>query len=385
MSLPRTRRLRAADLTVWAAVEAHQKALIDEEVRGAPMSVFTGRLLSGVRDAEADADSDGVVTRSELHAYLIRESEAYCDRHRHRCARGLTPQLHGASGSMDAPAFVRVAVSLPPQARVAKDILIGPASSAAADRFEGGVKLRIAQGTRLEVGTEVGVEVTSPRDGYLVLLDIDAAGDMVQIFPNEISLRNGAPERVRAGDPMRLPSVRDSFRLRVSPPAGRGTLVAIVSDETPQLGALTARHKDLSVVERPKAYLVEMAEVLRGRRRQPATHGRDAGVRDRDAGAVDAPRRGPAPAGVFPAGRAAGPMLRGCTFAPGCATFVLRWSRASSRCGLVAHRIRPSAAGPISLRGTRRRTGDRRRHCARTTRSSRAQRHREPPGQFGST
>ena len=256
-------QLRTADLTVWAAVEAHQKALIDEEVRGAPMSVFTGRLLSGVRDAEADADFDGVVTRSELHAYLIRESEAYCDRHRHRCARGLTPQLHGASGSMDAPAFVRVAVSLPPQARVAKDILIGPASSAAADRFEGGVKLRIAQGTRLEVGTEVSVEVTSPRDGYLVLLDIDAAGDMVQIFPNEISLRNGAPERVRAGDPMRLPSVRDSFRLRVSPPAGRGTLVAIVSDETPQLGALTARHKDLSVVERPKAYLVEMAEVLR--------------------------------------------------------------------------------------------------------------------------
>ena len=157
----------------------------------------------------------------------------------------------------------RLAVSLPPQARVAKDILIGPASSAAGDRFEGGVKLRIVQGTRLEVGTEVGVEVTSPRDGYLVLLDIDAAGDMVQIFPNEISLRNGAPERVRAGDPMRLPSVRDSFRLRVSPPAGRGTLVAIVSDETPQLGALTARHKDLSVVERPKAYLVEMAEVLR--------------------------------------------------------------------------------------------------------------------------
>ena len=256
-------QLRTADLTVWTAVEAHQKALVDEEVRGAPMSVFTGRLLSGVRDAEADADSDGIVTRSELHAYLIRESEAYCDRHRHRCARGLTPQLHGASGAMDAPAFVSVAVSLPPRARVAKDILIGPASSATGARFEGGVKLRIVQGTRLEVGTEVGVEVTSPRDGYLVLLDIDAAGDMVQIFPNEISLRNGAPERVRAGDPMRLPSVRDSFRLRVSPPAGRGTLVAIVSDETPQLGALTARHKDLSVVERPKAYLVEMAEVLR--------------------------------------------------------------------------------------------------------------------------
>ena len=86
---------------------------------------------------------------------------------------------------------------------------------------------------------------------------------MVQIFPNEISLRNGAPERVRGGDPIRLPAARDSFRLRVSPPVGHGTLIAVVSDETPQLGDLTARHKDLSVVARPNAYLVEMAEVLR--------------------------------------------------------------------------------------------------------------------------
>ena len=118
-------RITAAELTVWAAVEAHQKALVDEERRGAPLSVFTGRLLSGVRDAEADSDADGVVTRSELHAYLLRESEAYCDRHRHRCARGLTPQVHGANGRMDAPAFVPVTASLPSRAQVAKDILVG--------------------------------------------------------------------------------------------------------------------------------------------------------------------------------------------------------------------------------------------------------------------
>ena len=49
----------------------------------------------------------------------------------------------------------------------------------------------------------------------------------------------------------------------MSPPAGLGTLIAVVSDEIPQLDELTARHKDLSVVERPNAYLVEMAEVLR--------------------------------------------------------------------------------------------------------------------------
>ena len=257
-------QLRAADVTVWAAVAAHQKALVDEEVRGAPLSVFTRRFLSGLQDAEADTDANGVVTLSELHAYLIRESEAYCARHANRCRRGLTPQLHAASHAMDAPAFGPVAASVSLQARAVKDILVGPTSSVAGGPSDG-VRLHIEQGTRLEVGTELEIVVTSSRDGYLVLLDIDAVGDMVQIFPNEFSLASGVPTSVRAGEAKHVPdlALEPSFRLRVSPPAGVGTLVAVVSDEIPQLDVLTAQHKDLSVIERPKAYLVELAEVLR--------------------------------------------------------------------------------------------------------------------------
>ena len=257
-------QLRAADVTVWAAVEAHQKALVDEEMRGAPLSVFTRRFLSGLQDAEADTDANGVVTRSELHAYLIRESEAYCARHSNRCRRGLTPQLHAALHAMDAPAFGPVAAPVSAQARAVKDILVGPVSGAEGDPG-GEVKLHIQQGTRLEVGTELEIVVTSPRNGHLVLLDIDAVGDMVQIFPNQFSLASGVPTSVRAGEAKHVPdlALEPSFRLRVSPPAGVGTLVAVVSDEIPQLDVLTAQHKDLSVIERPKAYLVELAEVLR--------------------------------------------------------------------------------------------------------------------------
>ena len=171
------------------------------------------------------------------------------------------------AGSL-AAALVLLSAAVSAQARAAKDILLGPASSTpveASDRVE----LGISQGTRLDAGTELEVVVTSPRDGYLVLLDIDAAGDMVQIFPNEISQSSGTPARVTAGEPMRVPQAGDPFRLRVSPPAGAGMLVAIVSDATPQLRALTARHKDLSVVERPNAYLVEMAESIRAGGNRP--------------------------------------------------------------------------------------------------------------------
>ena len=257
-------QLRAADVTVWAAVEAHQKALVDEEVRGAPLSVFTRRFLSGMREAKADTDANGVVSRSELHGYLIRESEAYCKRNAHRCGRGLTPQLHTAAHALDSPAFGPDVAPVSPKARTVKDILVGPTSGAAAEPG-GGVKLHIQQGTRLEVGTELEIVVTSARDGHLVLLDIDAVGDMVQIFPNQFSLASGVPTSVRAGKSKHVPdlALEPSFRLRVSPPAGHGTLIAVVSDEIPQLNALTAQHKDLSVVNRPKAYLVELAEVLR--------------------------------------------------------------------------------------------------------------------------
>ena len=256
-------RFRTTDITVWAAVEAHQKALVDEEVR-APMSVFTSRLLSGARDAMADADADGTVTRSELYRYVLRESEAYCGRHPERCTDGLTPQIHGASNAMDAPAFMPVAMTLPSNALAVKDILVGPVPTAGVEA-EGRVQVRIEQGTRLEVGTAVDIVVTSPRNGELVLLDVSPTGEMMQLFPNEYSLRDKVPTRIEAGEPKIVPGSADrTFRIRMSPPTGPGTLVAVVSHGDPgRIEKLTAAHKDLSVIERPKAYLVELAEVLR--------------------------------------------------------------------------------------------------------------------------
>lgn len=262
-------RFRTTDITVWAAVEAHQKALVDEEVR-APMSVFTSRLLTGARDAMADADADGTVTRSELYGYVLRESEAYCGRHPERCADGLTPQIHGASNAMDAPAFMPVAMTLLSNARAVKDILVGPVPNEDA-RADDRVQLRIEQGTRLAVGTAVDIVVTSPRSGDLVLLDVSPTGDMLQLFPNEFSLRDRVPTRIEAGEPKKVPGLADrTFRIRISPPTGAGTLVAVVSHgDSGQLAKLTAAHKDLSVIERPRAYLVELAEVLRANRDSP--------------------------------------------------------------------------------------------------------------------
>ena len=250
----------APDLTVWTAARAHQKAFVDREAEDGPGSVFTRRFLWGARDGKADRDRDGTVTVTELHDYVVEESASYCERHRKDCKLGLEPVLHGASDRRGGPAFT--GASLPRNATLAKDILVLPPDRPDAGG-QGGIRLRIDPGQRLEAGAELDIIVESGRDGHLVLLDIDAAGELTQIFPNEASVGSGVSGRLRAGHPVTLPGERAGFRFHATPPTGRGLLVAVVSEESAQLQNLTSRHKDLSVVSRPQAYLVEIGEALR--------------------------------------------------------------------------------------------------------------------------
>ena len=113
------------------------------------------------------------------------------------------------------------------------------------------------------MGSPLDIVVESDRSGHLVLIDINAAGEMTQIFPNELSLGSGVSGVVRAGEALRLPGDGAGFRFKATPPAGAGVLLAVVSEEGPQIRNLVSRHKDLAVVARPSAYLVEMDEALR--------------------------------------------------------------------------------------------------------------------------
>ena len=271
-------------LTVWSAVGAWQKALIDTEARGkgGAGSVFTRRFLQGARDGKADANGDGVVATGELHTWILRESEAYCTRHREHCPQGLTPQLDAPPAQIARAAFGASPPALR-NAALAKDLLLRPANRPApGDSADGAVRLRIdgaAQAggpdPRVALGDAYGLVVESEEGGELVLLDINAAGALTQIFPNDFSVAAGVSNRIPAGGAIALPGKDAAFRFRAAPPLGAGLLIAIVSDGSAQLESLAARHKDLTVVERPEAYLVEIGEALR----RPAAEGRNPGWR----------------------------------------------------------------------------------------------------------
>ena len=200
-----------------------------------------------------------MVTTAELHEYVVDESRTYCERHSDVCGQGLTPQLDAARAHLGERAL-GAARSLPRNASLAKDILV-LGSDPPAEKED--IRLRMNPGSKLTLGDEIEIVVESDRDGHLVLLDINAAGNLVQIFPNERSVASGVPDRISAGRPVRLPGERAGFRFRAVPPAGRGLLVAVVSKGTAHMRKLVSRHKDLSVVGRPESYLVEIGEALR--------------------------------------------------------------------------------------------------------------------------
>ena len=250
------------NIEVWSAVRADQIALLDREADEEGGSVFTRRLLWGVRDSKADADRDGTVTVAELQRYITQESNAYCQRYPHDCPRGLTPQIQTPSNRLGAEAFADNFAKLPRIVTMAKNLLIR-ASADMPQRQKDDLRVWISHGSKLKIGNEVDISVTSNRSGHLVVLDMDAAGNLVQIFPNDTSLRAGVSSRIRVGETVALPGKEAGFRFRTVPPAGRGLLVALVSDRNERLEELVSRHKDLSVVPSPERYIAEIEAALR--------------------------------------------------------------------------------------------------------------------------
>ena len=257
-------RFENVDVTVWTAVTGEQVALVDDGLPGEPGSLFTRRIVSGVRDGQADRDRDGSVTRSELYGYLVRESATYCNRHSTRCPHGLDPGYESTTSGLGDVAFSRTEAPPHGSTSSARDTLVRLARHLLANYRANGVRLRLDPGSNMEIGSQFHVFVESDRDGFLVLLDIDAEGNLVQVFPSDMVLRSGVPVWVDAGKSVRLPGAPKSFW--AGDPAGNGTLVAVVSEETPQLRDLVSRHPHFSSISSPHAYLVELSEVLQAAR-----------------------------------------------------------------------------------------------------------------------
>ncbi len=106
-----------------------------------------------------------------------------------------------------------------------------------------GLNLAILPNGLLHIGTRVAFTVATQRPGYLVLVDINAAGTLTQIFPNMLSLsRTGgnvaAGNLITPGVPLTVPNLKNPlahFVFTADLPRGSGAIVAILSDRPVQI------------------------------------------------------------------------------------------------------------------------------------------------------
>ena len=126
-----------------------------------------------------------------------------------------------------------------------------------------GVRLQIRPSSRLRVGDAVTYRVESGRSGHLLIVDVAADGTVTQLFPNRFSERAGKGTTIGAGRIVEIPNAYDGFRLRVSPPLGRGSLFAVVAEDPVALDDLLDPNRDLGPVANAKDWLLALGERLR--------------------------------------------------------------------------------------------------------------------------
>ena len=106
-----------------------------------------------------------------------------------------------------------------------------------------GLSMQILPGPDIVAGSQVSFQISSKKAGYLILVDVDATGKLVQIYPNPMSLMapSGVREQsnyLRPGKALQIPdrqSPYSGFEFVASPPTGTAMVIALLSDRPVQL------------------------------------------------------------------------------------------------------------------------------------------------------
>jgi len=129
-----------------------------------------------------------------------------------------------------------------------------------------GLELAILPDVELAAGSKVTLRVATKKQGYLLLIDVDASGKLTQIYPNRHSLQTReareALNLIKPGQALTIPN-RDNpfagFEFVAVPPAGVAMIVAILSDRPVHLIDLP----DIAPPRTGHAAFDQLAEVAR--------------------------------------------------------------------------------------------------------------------------
>jgi hypothetical protein len=133
-----------------------------------------------------------------------------------------------------------------------------------------GLSLQILSALVVSPGDPLSFRISSKKPGYLVLIDVDATGKLVQIYPSAISIvEQGAEESANRLEPNKVLQVPDhnsqqtAFELVASAPSGVALVIAMLSDRPVQLVDLPDVPASLAGGAGMVDYLTKLAGELR--------------------------------------------------------------------------------------------------------------------------
>lgn len=122
------------------------------------------------------------------------------------------------------------------------------------------VRLEVAEGDRLPIGTAIHVRATPSVTGQLAIFNVDLKTcHMFQVFPNNVSRSAGVAAVVNAGQTLSIPS-RDEFVLRVGAPAGVNRLYALIVPTNVRIDDLATLGADMRTLANAPALLRQLHE-----------------------------------------------------------------------------------------------------------------------------
>ena len=251
---------------IWTAASSYQLAW-EARIGGTALGVFTDAFTRGLADPAADANGNGLLSRSELFDYVGDRTEAFCQASG-PCSnegKGFTPTLYApfavrglTVAAWPADTSEEVPEPSDPPSNPTQPPAHGLSTDAMLDILTGGgvpaeLRLRHADQRKagpVRAGDRVAFEILSPAGGQVILLDLRDDGLVHQLFPSRIMGKNtpAAPNRALV-----IPDAFSGTEFRLPP--GRGALVAIVASEPRLIDRLAAQNTQMAPIPDPVTFL----------------------------------------------------------------------------------------------------------------------------------
>jgi hypothetical protein len=206
----------------YSAVSASQLALDGGRSGG----IFTNAFIKAVKERRADSNRDGTVTHAEVLNYVKKASGDFCD----DCEQRLTPQLDGNPKWRFIDITSR-AIGPPPPTNSTTQTTVIAETITSGNNNSARVEAEMLPSTTFRLGEQMQIRVGSQRQGFLLLLDIDSAGKLTVIFPNEYSRKNNKRGILQAGQSITIPDASYGFSFDAQEPPGKGLLLALLIEE----------------------------------------------------------------------------------------------------------------------------------------------------------